>query len=239
MEITLPRLKMALMGQLSKNEIVANNLANMDTNGYKKDIIFFEHLKKNMDKTDSGAQQSVYFKQGPLKQTKNPFDFALSGRGFFTVETANGIAYTREGHFKVDEDGILRTVRNEPVMGASGWISVVLDDNITPEKITVTKDGEIFADGKYLDKLQITDFEDIGKLVKKGNNMFVVQGDAGAFDVEEPNVQQGFLEGSNVNPAEEMIQLIEVQRQFESAQKMVQSMDSIFRTAVNRIAEYK
>lgn len=238
MEINLPGLKQALIGQANRTEVISNNLANINTNGFKKDILFFEKLKEEMD-ADPGAREATYFEQGPLKKTDNPLDFAIAGNGFFTVETESGMAYTREGHFKVNQDGVLRTATGHMVYGYAGPITVLTNENMNPREIAVSKDGEVFADGVYMDRLMITDFEVPNNLQKSGTNLFKDNGNAVAFEVDLPTVQQGFLEGSNVNPAEEMIQLIEVQRQFESIQRMVRTMDTMFKEAVSSVGQYR
>lgn len=236
MHINLNNLKQAMTGQIDRNNVISNNLANINTNGYKKDLIFFDAFDKELEKRE-GQNQITNFEQGQLKETTNPLDLALSGRGFFTVETENGTAYTREGHFKLDSEGVLRTASGNAVLGESGPL-VILGKNLKPEKITITQNGEVFSDNEYIDRLTIADFENTSQMRKIGSNMFMAGESTEALNADQVTVHQGFLEESNVNPADEMIQLIEVQRQFESLQKMVRTLDDVFRTASITVGKY-
>lgn len=236
MRVNLTHLKQAMIGQLDKNNVVANNLANINTMGFKKDLLFFDHLNDELKNRES-EHQSTDFAQGTLKQTANPLDLAISGRGFFSVETESGTAYTRQGHFKLDDDGILRDTANRPVLGENGAITLIGKD-IKPQNITVTAHGEIYVDDNFIDRLQIVDFENSSDLQKSGNNLFIAKDEAEPLEVNEAAIHQGFLEESNVNPADEMIQLIEVQRQFESMQRMVRSLDEVFRKAATQVGKY-
>ncbi|NOX90051.1 MAG: flagellar basal-body rod protein FlgF [Calditrichaeota bacterium] len=236
MRINLTPLKQAMLGQLQQNDVIANNLANINTRGFKKDLVFFEVLNNDPD-GETKPRMATDFAQGALTQTSNPLDVALSGSGFFTVETENGIAYTRDGHFKLDENGVLRTQQGYAVLGEGGLISLVGDD-LTPKNITITQDGEIYLDDQYVDRLAINDFEDYSQIKKRGDNVFITADDVEPLPVEKVEVRQGFLEESNINPAEEMIQLIEVQRQFESIQRMVRALDETFRKAAGEIGKY-
>ena len=235
MKLNMTSMKQAMLGQLQLNEVIANNLANINTRGFKKDLIFFEMLKVGDKNTK--AREATDFAQGALTETNNPLDLAISGRGFFTIQTEDGIAFTRDGHFKLDGDGVLRTQQGQVVLGEGGEI-VLVDNDLKPEQITVTRNGEIYLGDMFIDRLAIKDFEDYSKLQKRGENMFVVDESVQPISLQEPEVHQGFLEEANVNPAEEMIQLIEVQRQFESIQRMVRTLDETFRKAATEVGKY-
>ncbi len=236
MHINMQNLKQAMIGQVDRNNIVANNLANINTTGFKKDFVFFDAFNKELERRE-GEHQQVDFNQGQLVNTSNPLDLALAGKGFFTVETDTGVAYTRDGHFKLSPDGFLQTQSGHSVMGETGPV-IILGEHIKPEQITITEDGEIYSDDELVGRLQIVDFENKGQLKKIGENMFAAKDDAEEVEPESLSVRQGYLEGSNVNPADEMIQLIEVQRQFETMQKMVRSLDDVFRMAAEQVGRY-
>lgn len=236
MEVNLTKLKYAMVNQMQLNEAIANNLANLGTTGFKRDQLFFESLSDEM-KPEQTSLQAVDFSQGSIKETQNPLDLAISGRGFFAVETPNGRAYTREGHFKLDENGVLKNSMGQPVLGEGGLITLIGED-LDPKEIRVTMDGEIYVDEEFVDRLMIRDFENPESMDKMGNNLYLA-GDSTIENNEAVGeVQQGFLEEANVNPAEEMIQLIEVQRQFESIQRMVRSLDEVLRQAANQVGKY-
>ncbi len=235
MKLNMTSMKQAMLGQLQQNDVIANNLANLNTRGFKRDLVFFEMLKPN--DTNSKARIATDFEQGALTETNNPLDLALSGPGFFAVQTEEGVAFTRDGHFKLDADGVLRTQQGYAVLGEGGEI-VLIDQDLKPEQITITRNGEIYLGDMFIDRLAIKDFEDYSQLQKRGENMFVVDDSVQPLDLEEPEVHQGFLEEANINPAEEMIQLIEVQRQFESIQRMVRTLDETFHKAAAEVGKY-
>lgn len=236
MDVNFTNLKHALINQMHLYDSVSNNLANINTKGYKKDVVFFDALSEEMDQ-NTNQNQSVDLSQGNLTETSNPLDLAISGRGFFTVENDKGLWYTRDGHFKLDADNILRTSGGDAVLGEGGWITLI-GDNLNPADITITKGGEIYVDDMYVDRLLIQDFENSGDLEKVGANLYQADPAALPQKAELVEINQGFLEESNVNPADEMIQLIEIQRQFESIQKMVRSLDDVLRAAANRVGKY-
>ncbi len=237
MQFELTKLKQAMMGQVDRNNVVANNLSNVTTAGFKKDEPFFHTLKDELDISKSMSQATDY-SQGDLRNTGNPLDLAISGEGFFTVERGDGEVYTRSGSFRIDNDGVLRTREGLPVLGDGGWINVFSEFG-TPSEITITEKGEVFADGELMDRIVITGFENPDALRKAGSNFFEANREAMPYEVEEPSVKQGFLEDSNVNPAQEMIELIEVQRQFESMQRMVRTLDDVYKSAVNKLGIYR
>ena len=237
MDLKLTELKNTMIAQTHKNSVVANNLANVNTTGFKRDVMFFEVLKKN-ETPEVQMKVETDFSQGPLRQTNNPLDLAISGRGFFTIDTGDGEAYTREGHFTVDEGGILKTSDGNPVLGRGGWINLSID-GIKVGEVTINTRGEIFMGDELIDTLKITDFDSYSDLKKAGGNLFVAGENVIPRELEDPVILQGKLEGSNVNPVREMIDLIEIQRQFESSQRAVRTIDSALRKAANDISRYR
>ena len=238
MQFELTKLKQAMMAQMDRNDLVANNLANIGTTGFKKDQLFFHTLSDELDISKS-MSHATNFEQGPLQETGNPFDLAIFGKGFFKVEMENGnVAFTRDGVFHIDENGTLKNKSNMPVMGDGGWINV-LSEFGTPSEIKITERGEVFADGQLIDKIIITNFETLNALQKIGGGLFKADEKALEYGVEEPSIRQGFLEGSNVNPAQEMIELIEIQRSFEGIQRMIRALDDAYKKAVTQVGSYR
>jgi flagellar basal-body rod protein FlgF len=238
MQFELTKLKQAMMAQVDRNNNAANNLSNIGTTGFKKDQLFFHKLSDELDISKS-MTQATSFEQGHLQETGNPFNLAISGDGFFMVEMDNGeSAFTRDGSFHVDEDGVLKTKSNMPVMGEGGWINI-LSEFGTPSEVMITERGEVFADGELVDKIIVSDFETPNALQKIGGSLFKADVKAVEFQIEEPSVQQGFLESSNVNPAQEMIELIEIQRNFEGVQRMVRALDDVYKQAVQQVGRYR
>ena len=237
MNTDLSKIKNVLNAQLQRHNVIANNLANSNTVGFKRDTIFMKVLKGQESKEFKAVTNTDYT-QGTLKQTNNTFDIAISGRGFFTVEQGDGEAYSRNGHFTVDEYGILRTSSGSAVLGLAGVINVAVDGRNSAH-ININTNGAIFANEELIDRLKIVDFESSSELKKIGDNKFIAQENANAFEVDEPNIKQGFLEESNVNTVKEMIGLMDLQRQFESAQKVIRTIDQTLNQTANKISDYR
>lgn len=237
MDITLPKLKTALEATVQRNNITANNLANLDNAGYKRDVAFFELIQAEDGQPDMRLRTYTSFGQGTLTETGNALDLAISGAGFFTVETEQGEALTRDGHFQLDTDGVLRTSGGQAVLGEAGPI-VLTTDGRTPGVVRITRSGEVFVDDELRDRLRISAVPDPQALRKGGDNLLLAADDVPLGTVEAPDVQQGFLEESNVSAVDEMMTLIEIQRQFESTQKMVRTLDEVFQQAATQVGRY-
>lgn len=210
-------------------DLIANNLANASTRGYKRDgLAFGETLSRQIgvpngndpiDKPLPGvgvAASFTVFEQGALETTGRPFDVALaSNRGMFAIQTEAGVRYTRDGAFTLNSDGVLSTVRGEPVLDDGG-----LPIQIPQGEIATSEDGSISADGVVVARLGVFD----GTFAKDGAGRFQSQD---AEPDPELRVQWRALESSNVNHIQSMIQLIEVGRAFELAQRSIQQQDEL------------
>ncbi len=229
------------MTQEHRMNIIANNLANVNTTGYKQDRFAFEdtmihfaherimqpvlslrdkelfpdpvHLSK-VRMTD----ERVDLSQGPLKQTDAPLDLALMGDGFFKVRTEAGDFLTRNGNFQLTPDGVLVTSQGYPVLAGGGEVEI-------PPNSTIRVDGNgtIFANGEELAQLDVVGVNDPAGIRKHGHNLFALYEERGGLEVEleERQVLQGYLEQPNVNVVEEMVNMIETQRAFEAYQKVI------------------
>lgn len=201
---------------------IANNLANINTNAFKKEILSFDKIL-SMEKVSA-----IDFTQGPIAHTGSSLDVALEGPGFFKIQTPRGTRYTRNGAFTLNGEGLLITKNGDTVLGQNGPMT------INGSQIFIERDGRIIVDNQAVDKISLVDFKNRKLLKKEGMNYFLYQG--GEEDIiipENTHVQQNYLERSNVNPTEEMIKMIEVFRSFESVQKAIQSMDEITDKMVN------
>lgn len=216
-------------------QIAANNLANVDTPGFKKDVLAFREVL--MDKIIRGIRtfkevtQETDFQQGPLEKTGNPLDIAIAGEGFFKVQTPQGVAYTRAGNFHLDAERRVVTAEGYPVLADGA--PIVIDPGlakgglitISSERFLVAEDGTISLDGTEIGRLDIVTFEDPQLLEKRGKNLFFPKEGAQERPVDFPDVRQGYLEGSNSSPLEEMVNLISIHREFEAAQKAIKNHD--------------
>ncbi|MGC9195539.1 MAG: flagellar hook-basal body protein [Syntrophobacteraceae bacterium] len=192
-------------------DIIANNIANSNTAGYKKDTLYFSSLLGESEKTDMS--------QGQIRQTGSNLDVALSGSGFLSVQSTQGTLYTRAGDLAVDASNQLVT--------QDGW--PVLDQNGKPIKITdaqglqITGNGQVFDDGNSVGQLQLVDFP--AESLKKVGSLYFEPLDPTTQPQPAANctVRQGALEDANFNTVKEMADLIEVTRNFESYQKTLKS----------------
>ena len=174
-----------------------------------------------------------------MKNTGNDFDLALVGKGFFCVQTPDGIQYTRKGDFTLNADGVLVTRNGWPVLGESGEISV--DGEANPnlhKKFSVDEEGNLSVDGNQVDSLRLVDFPQPYNLTKVGDSLFKTKDSAsGEIQAEDVRVSQGFIELSNVDAVKMMTKMIEVLRGYESYQKIIRSVDDVNSKAINEIGK--
>ena len=222
-----------LLAEARAHEIRSNNLANMNTVGYKKDTPFFRILTKEGASSGSSPaydpQQAscvvvggtvTDFSQGPLRETDNPLDLAIQGDGFFVVKFGDKQGYTRAGNFKIGSGGEIVDQNGFPVQAGQGELTVS-----EGEEILVDLNGEVFADGNSVGSLRLVTFQDKSVLNKAGGNIWVTKTDeVQPKDATDAEVHQGFLESSNANIIEEMVSMIDGMRQFESHQKSIRSL---------------
>ncbi|PKL89276.1 MAG: hypothetical protein CVV23_05930 [Ignavibacteriae bacterium HGW-Ignavibacteriae-2] len=203
--------------------VVANNLANINTNGFKREVPFAEILDKEGNLV---VNQITDQKQGELVSTSNPLDVALKGDGFFVVKTEDGQELTRDGRFNISNEGFLVNVNGQKVLSKSGEIS--FNQNIFDQKnsISISKTGEIKIGDTSVGELLIANVDDARLLKKAGNNNFI-SSDENYKTQDESNfdVIQGYLESANVNPVEEMEAMIRTNKDYQSSYKIVNYLD--------------
>lgn len=208
--------------QQQRFETISNNLANINTNGFKKNMVSFKET------LTMAISSETDFSPGQARYTGNKLDVALGAKGFFKVDTPNGVRYTRNGSFAIKADGVLVTQNGDTVLGQNGPI------HITGNEVTIGSDGQIVVDNEPAGKLLIADFEEPQLLKKEGGSYYIYQGDdSGVSTTDDVIVRQDYLESSNVNPTEEMIKMIETYRVFESLQKAISSLDQASKEMIN------
>lgn len=213
-------------------QLIAQNLSNVQTVGYKKDVPLFSTLfSQSMGASgDEGANLSlISFQQGNIEKTGNGLDLAIEGDGFFKVMTPKGIRYTRAGHFKLDREGRLTHANGFPVLGRGGEI------RLNGKEMVVEKDGRVTANGVEVGRLHLVTFDDLTRLKKEGNSLFALEGPAEEREAVAAAVLQGYLEQSNVNSVEEMVRLVDALRTYESCIKVIQSRDELNGKVVNEL----
>ncbi len=213
--------------------MIANNLANVNTTGFKKDAVVFEDFRKNLNtsKLSPGqyratpvdvviGRQYIDSMQGGFRDTGNPLDAAVVGEGFFAVGTPDGIMYTRAGAFSISPEGLLVTPQGYTVQGQGG------DITIGNGNVSIDSRGTVMVNGTAVDVLQISSIPEEG-LVRQGNSLFSSGEGYAPEPVESPTIQQGYIESSNVDPVMEMIGLVTTQRAYESYQKLIKTFGDI------------
>lgn len=223
-------------GLLREIQVIANNIANLSTTGFRREGILFTEYVQRLDRQEpplsmaTARAHQTFLTQGTLTLTGDPLDLGIEGAGFFTVDTPAGPRYTRAGHFTPNEAGDLVTPDGHRLLDSGG--APVF---IPPEaaQIAIARDGTISADGQPLAQIALVTPADPATLTRESGVLHAIDG---AVDpVGDPQILQGFLEESNVNAISEMARLIEVQRAYETGQKFLDREDERIRNVVQTL----
>jgi flagellar basal-body rod protein FlgF len=220
-------------------ETAGQNLANVATPGYKRQIAFDDVLAAGRSGTVSlddvltppPTGIATDFSAGKLVHTGNPLDLSISGTGFFEVMTANGPAYTRLGAFQRDADGRLVTAQGWALQGAGGGDVVLRSNNWQ-----IASDGTLIDDGTPAAVIRVATFADPKQLTRGADGLFHAA-NAQVVDSEQPHIVQGFIESSNVAVGNDMMQMMEAMRRVESGQKLVHAYDDMVGTVLQRLGD--
>lgn len=230
------------LASMRRMDMISNNLANVNTPGFKKDKMSFEGLLAgavNPPEVPQGKtadpilqKENVYidYAAGPTSQSGNPLDLALAGDGFFAVTGPEGTAYTRQGNFRVSNEGTLVTVDGYPVQGSGGSTISVRGNHVQ-----IDAKGSVVVDGAQVGTISLVDFEKPYALTKQGNSLFVPADPQAPTITATAQIMQGNLEGSNVESVSEMVQLIETNRYFEACSKAIKGFDDMAAKAANEL----
>lgn len=204
-------------------ETIARNLANANTVGFKKNMISFKTILTDGTSTLQ-TDYGIDYSHGNLTYTGNTLNMAIDGDGFFTVETANGMRYTRNGLFQLSSTGELVTDTGAKVLGQAGPIIIPKDGG----EIVIDKIGNIKVNDKVIGRLIITNFNDLTKLVPTGNSTFAAPDDSIDDTGEKQfNVAQGYLESSNVSVVTEMVDMITNMRSYEASNNVIKTFSDL------------
>ncbi len=236
MTVTTELYAFAAQTQLSDAiDIVADNIANADTPGYKREELRFSEYLQKLGTTEelSGPDRRRDFSDGPLTRTGNALDVAIRGEAFFSVETPEGVMYTRNGHFTIDQDGNLATSTGLKILGNDGGPIVFAP---TDTDITIGSDGKILAQGAEIGTLDLVSFANTGSLERAGNSLFIARGEQPEA-AKDATIAQGMIEDSNVRPVVEITRMMKVMRGFSAAQKMLDEEDERIRQALQVLTQ--
>jgi flagellar basal-body rod protein FlgF len=227
----------ALISRMQALDTIANNLANTSTSGYRSEQnVFSSVLASKGGSSDSPLNQAINNygimsgttldqSQGALQKTGNQLDLGIEGSGYFAVQTAGGVVYTRNGAFQVSSKGQLVTSHGDAVLGDKGPISIL------PGAITISADGTISSNGALSGKLKVVDFPQGTQLTSAGDTYYAAPANT-AIAAKNAAVRQGMLESSNVNPIASMVELVTAQR----AAEMMQRALSMFNSEIDKTA---
>ncbi len=230
-----------MLPRMTQLDTVSNNLANVNTTGFKANRRYFRTTLNNLllqggphgepiRLSEDKYYLATDFSQGPLVETRNPLDIAINGSGFFVLETGDTESYTRNGNFTINSEGELVNHLNYRVMGEEGPITAV------GREVVIRETGEVFVDGRLAGTIRIVDFEEPYRLRRNGYGYFIPVQGSEAIQAEQFGVMQGHLENSNVNPVAEMVRMIELNRSYESCQRAIHAQDETLKLAVNELA---
>lgn len=220
-------------GLLKDMRVIANNIANISTDGFRREnAIFAEMVSKLNVLGGAEAQTAAHvrvtdFSQGVLSSTGGDLDLAIEGDGFFLIETGDGQALTRAGSFTRNPEGEIVTSDGLRVLDEGGAPLFAPAD---ARQIAIATDGTLSADGQPVGRIGVVTIEDLTKLTRGESGLFTTEEEL--IPAEEASVFQGFVEQSNVNPVREIARMIEVQRSYEMGQNFLKAEDERMRQAV-------
>ena len=221
-------------------DVIANNMANINTAGYKRESMqFAEYVAQVQPSEGETGMQKISFvqdkgtvmdlTQGAVTHTGSQFDLAINGPGYFTVKTAAGNRYTRDGHFTLDGNGRVVTEKGDALQGDGGDISITSDDG----DIHIAQDGTITGAKGQLGQIKLADFANPGALQKEGASLYST--DQTPTVVAAPSITQGSLEDSNVQPVIEMSHMMDVLRNYQTTASLMQTQEDLQRNAIDKL----
>ncbi|MBF0373509.1 MAG: flagellar basal-body rod protein FlgF [Alphaproteobacteria bacterium] len=223
-------------------EAVSNNIANANTPSFKAEkMMFADHLVKTKDSERNLGTKIAFvrdvgmvrdLRDGPMAQTNNPLDMAVHGDGYFVVDTPAGPRYTRNGHFHLDETGMLVNTSGLPIM-QEGNLPIVFAPNET--QISIARDGTVSTENGAVGRMRVVTFDNAQELRAAGEGTYVTNVEP--KNVERPDVVQGMVEESNVQPVVEMTNMISILRNYQGVQKLLEAEHERRTKAINTLGQ--
>ncbi|MGL5166333.1 MAG: flagellar basal-body rod protein FlgF [Afipia sp.] len=248
-------LLVALSRQMSLErqiDVIANNVANVNTSGFKANKSLFEEYLNTGAREDNFASgdrrvsfvqdRTAYhdFSAGPLEKTGNPLDVSIDGKGLIAVQTPGGERYTRDGSFQINAQGQLVTTGGNVVLGTNGPIVFQPTDRdikISSEGMITVREGIVTQFDSIRGKLKLVKFDNMQQLKKEGANLYSAPAGTVAQADTASRVNQGFVEKSNVNAITEMTRMMEVMRTYQSVASLMQQQSDLRKTAIQTLAD--
>lgn len=210
-------------------DFIANNVVNSNTNGFKAVKLYYNAPNPGKEMTFI-PEVVVDYSPGTIYRSDNPLDVAINGEGFFTIQSKDGVSYTRQGNFTIDRDGNLITTDGAYVLGKSGS-KIKLPDG----KVNIGDKGDVTVDGNSVDTLKMVNFKNPQALTRVEGCLFTDPGNAGLVDKDDALVRQGHIELSNVQVVKEMSDMIDLHRSVEFYQKVIQTISDQDKLATSQI----
>ncbi|AWL95076.1 MULTISPECIES: flagellar basal-body rod protein FlgF [Bradyrhizobium] len=232
-------------------DVIANNVANANTNGFKADHSLFEEYLNSNAREDNfiGADRRVSYVQdrgtyrdigqGPMEPTNNPLDMAIDGNAYFAVQANGGEMFTRDGKFSLNATGQLVTPDGNLVLGTGGPITFQPTDhdiNVAPDGTITVLEGTAKTDS-IRGKIRMASFDDPTKLTKLGANLYAAGSATLQPDAKSSSVRQGYVEKSNVNSVGEMTRMVEVMRSYTAIANLLQQQSDLHKSAIEKLAD--
>lgn len=239
--------QMQAMQMLTKaQDVTADNLANINTPGFKGNKLFQRMLTEQIngqEVTRTVPMQEINMDQGVLEPTGNPFDFGIDGEGFFAVEEDGETYLTRDGRFHLDSDGYLKNNQGANVIGSSGAIHVpeyfqAIGESSGGVDLEVGKDGTLRLNGEVYDQIRVVGVDDTSNLERKGSNYFSAPESSLTNVTEKSYVMQGFYEKGNVEPLQEMVDMMRNSQMFEAQQRAMRTTDETLGQATSSLGRF-
>jgi flagellar basal-body rod protein FlgG len=238
---------LGMLNQQTRLEVTANNMANANTAGFKRQGVFernlidaranFYNVKGDAEQNDPPIGSYTVFEAGNYQQTDNPLDLAIQGEGFFVLKDLEGKDYlTRAGNFTINTEGEIIAKDGKKLQGYGGDLVIPKEFLVSKEgttdfksvEIKITENGHVFANNKDIGTIIIAKPQDNNTIQRISNQHFIAKwmADVEPVDPDKVVIKQGWIEGSNVNVVKEMVELIELQRMFEAGSKVIATNDS-------------
>lgn len=226
-----------MLADVERLRAVSQNLANLSTLGYKREIIVTRPFMDSLDALGTVAaaaptlSTTTDHSAGSLKFTGNPLDVSLEKDAYFVVRTDSGEALTRQGNFRIDNTGRLMTASGATVLGTEGEI------RLTTPNPRINEDGSIWEGPTQVGTLRIAHVTDPNQLQRLGNGLYLANTSLPATDALNSQVRQGYVEAANTVAMDEMIRMIETVRHFEASQRLLRGYDSMLDSAINKLGD--